>query len=81
MVKTHFLPFPCLHLHIRFEGVIYVSLRVGKEGLTFEKLGEELGIDPGTYVSMSTIENGNGPEGHANTHADAKDEAAAGVLA
>ena len=46
-----------------FEAVIYINLRVVKEGLTREQLGEEIGIfvegssNNNNYVSMVTIEN------------------------
>ena len=37
----------------RFEGVIYINLRVVKEQLTSEKLGEEIGIAEDNYVMVT----------------------------
>ena len=37
-----------------FEGVIYINLRVVKEQLTSDKLGEEIGIADDNYVMVTT---------------------------
>ena len=63
-----------------FESVIYINLRVVKEGLTREQLGEEIGIfesDSNNYVSMVTIHNNNKEEGGGGT----TKQDAAGIMA
>ena len=48
-------PFFCFLVAINsFEGVIYINLRVVKEQLTSDKLGEEIGIADDNYVMVTT---------------------------
>ena len=48
-----------MSLYQRFEGVIYINLRVVKEQLTSDKLGEEIGLAEDNYVMVTTGNNDN----------------------
>ena len=57
MMNFCFLYFGRIFSNYSFEGVVYINLRVVKEMLTSDKLGEEIGLGEDNYVMVTPSTN------------------------